>query len=64
MKTIRQNAWIRRETSYFYSEPIILCLEPQADEIRIPSKGSFDIVAEGPEEGFLEVTYEERRISV
>ena len=47
-----------------YSEPITLCLEPWADEILIPSKAGFDIVAEGPDGGHLEVTYEERRVSV
>ena len=47
-----------------YSEPITLSLEPWADEILIPSKAGFDIVAVGPDGGHLEVTYEERRVSV
>jgi hypothetical protein len=47
-----------------YLEPITFCLEPWADEIAIPSKASFEIVAEGPNGDHLEVTYEERRVSV
>ena len=47
-----------------YSEPITLCLEPWADEISILSKARFKIVAEGLKGDHLEVTYEERRISV
>jgi hypothetical protein len=50
--------------SNYDAEPITLCLEPWADEIPIPSKVGFEIVAEGPEGNCLEVTYEERRISV
>ena len=47
-----------------YSEPITLCLEPWADQILIPSKSSFEIVAKGPDGDHLEVIYEERRVSV
>ena len=47
-----------------YSEPITLCLEPWADEISIPSKANFEIEAEGPKGDHLEVSCEERRISV
>jgi hypothetical protein len=43
-----QNHTQRLRVSNVYSEPITLCLEPWADEISIPSKVSFEIVAEGP----------------
>lgn len=47
-----------------YSEPITLCLEPWGDEILIPSKATFEIVAEGPKGDGLEVACEERRVTV
>jgi len=61
---VDQNHTQRLRVSNIYSEPIILCLEPWADEILIPSKVSFEIVAEGPKGDHLEVTFEERRVSV
>jgi hypothetical protein len=54
----------RLRVSNYGSEPITLCLEPWADEIPVPSKVTFEIVAEGPDGNCLEVTYRERRISV
>jgi hypothetical protein len=47
-----------------HSEPITLCIEPWTHEIPIPSRISFEIVAEGPERDHLEVSYEERRVCV
>ena len=61
---VDQNHTQRLRVSNIYSEPITLCLEPWGDEISIPSNVSFEIVAEGPKGDHLEVTYEERRVSV
>jgi hypothetical protein len=61
---IQQSRHIQRlRVSNFYSEPVTLCLEPWADELSIPPKVSFEIVAEGPEGDYLEVAYEELRIT-
>lgn len=53
----------RLSVSNFYSEPIILSLEPWANELSIPPKVTFEIVAEGPEGDNFEVAYEELRIT-
>jgi hypothetical protein len=54
-----QRLWI----SNSYSESVTLCLEPWAYELPIPPKVSFEIVAEGPGGDYLEVAYEELRIT-
>lgn len=47
-----------------FAEPVTLCLEPWGDELSVPPKASYVIVAEGPEGEHLQVGYGEGRISV
>jgi predicted SnoaL-like aldol condensation-catalyzing enzyme len=62
---IQQSRHIQRlRVSNSYSKPVTLCLEPWADELLIPPKVSFEIVAEGPEGDYLQVVHEESRTTV
>jgi hypothetical protein len=47
-----------------FAEPVTLCLEPWGDELSVPPKASYVIVAEGPGGAHLQVEYGEGRISV
>jgi hypothetical protein len=54
----------RLRISNFSSEPVTLCLEPWANEVSMLPEANFELVAEGPEGDYLQVAYEQRRITV
>ncbi len=60
VKMSRQWFWISNSED----DPVVLCIEPWANEIQLLSGNNYQVVFEGPEGGFPEVRWSKTRITL
>lgn len=59
-KPFRQSLWIRNSEDV----PVVLCVEPWANEIPLSSGDAYQVIFEGPEGNFPAVEWSRNRITL